>query len=116
MGMAKVIVNPNGEVTIEEEAAGAGAGDWVTATLINSYNPPVAPKITPRYRLIGDSLEIDGDVDISEAISGTAAFILDVDYWRDHDIDYASVRDDDGTKFFASVYVDSTNGEVRLYW
>ena len=91
---------------------------WVNATLENSFAAPSGNKIPPRYRLHfkTNSLEIDGHVDVVAATSGTVAFTLLQPFWRDHDISYSTHVVIDGVYTPAHVAIDSTNGEVSLYW
>lgn len=92
---------------------------WITPDLTGTgFAAPDPPKGPPRYRLHfnTNSLEIDGHVDVTSASSGDLLFVLGRAFWRDRDIGYATHLDTDGDFTRADVTIDSTNGEVRVYW
>lgn len=95
-------------------------GPWREPTLKNSYAQPAPPLEQFAYRIYAGGMpEFIGHLDCSAASSGTVACTLDVDadnMTLGGDVVFSTIIFTSSTFRTAMVTVDSTTGDVTLFW
>jgi hypothetical protein len=110
-----VVRNHDKRISILEAVPGGASpcGDWVEPTLLNSWTNAGAPYDDIAYRICeGNTLEFKGH--ITGGVSGSIAFILDVDYRPEADLSTVTDRVTGGTPGIAQIYVTASTGAVTV--
>jgi len=92
--------------------------EWISPEILNSYEAPPAPMggVRYRYNFKSNSVEFAGHLKVTNATTGTAAFVIVQPFWPSYDISFITDVSAGSTFYIARIYIIAATGEVIVFW